>query len=86
MWRKDQVVSKMQKSGKRITKQRLIILDVILENKWSSCKEVYYEAAHRDSSIGMSTVYRTMSVLEEMGVLKRGYQYSAFIQDEALAG
>ncbi len=31
-----------------MTDQRKIMLDVILEGRWSSCKEIYYEASKRD--------------------------------------
>lgn len=75
MWQKEQIVSEFQRRGKRITQQRLVIFGVILEGRWNSCKEVYCEAAKRDPSIGLATVYRTISALEEIGVLNRGYQY-----------
>ena len=61
----------LQQNGKRITRQRKILLDVILNGKWECCKEIYYEAVKRDSSIGMATVYRMMATLEEIGVLER---------------
>ena len=61
MWQKKDIVNEFQRLGKRITKQRMVILDVILEQK--------------DSTVGLSTVYRTIRMLEEMGVLKRVYQY-----------
>lgn len=75
MWQKEQIVNEFQRRGKRITQQRLVIFDVILEGGWNSCKEVYCESVKRDPSIGMATVYRTLSILEEIGVLNRGYQY-----------
>ncbi len=75
MLQKEQVIEEFQKKGKRITQQRLVIFDVIFEQEWSSCKEIYWEAAKRDPSIGLSTVYRTVSALEELGILKRIYQY-----------
>lgn len=77
MWKKEQIVREFQKRGMRITKQRLVIFDVIADLEWINCKEVYYEAASRDSSIGLSTVYRTIRTLEEIGILKRGYRYAA---------
>ena len=61
----------LQHNGKRITKQRKIVLDIILNGQWECCKEIYYEAVKRDPSIGMATVYRMMSTLEEIGVLER---------------
>lgn len=77
MWRKEQMIERFKKSGKRITKQRQIIFDVILKMEWISCKEVYYEASRLDPSIGLSTVYRTMRTMEEVGILKCGYRYAA---------
>lgn len=60
----EQVEKALQQSGKRITQQRKILLDVILNGDWECCKEIYYEAVKRDSSIGMTT-------LEEIGVIER---------------
>ena len=39
---KAQIIGELQRKGKRITGQRKILLDVILEGNWSSCKEIYY--------------------------------------------
>ena len=72
---KEMIIRELQKNGKRITDQRRILLDVILEGKWSSCKEIYYMASKRDPSIGLATVYRMVAVLEEMGFLRKGYRY-----------
>ena len=77
MWEKEQVIDEFQKRGKRITQQRRMLLDVILEGRWTSCKDIYYEARKLDPNLGMATVYRTVSTLEEMGVLARTYQYSS---------
>ena len=76
MWQKEQIIAELQKRGKRITEQRKVLLDVILEGNWTCCKEIYYEAVKRDPSIGMATVYRMLSTLEEIGVLTRTYRYS----------
>ena len=76
MWQKEQIIAELQKRGKRITEQRKVLLDVILEGNWTCCKEIYYEAVKRDPSIGMATVYRMLITLEEIGVLTRTYRYS----------
>ncbi|MBU5459659.1 transcriptional repressor [Anaerostipes sp. MSJ-23] len=67
----EQVEKALQKNGKRITQQRKILLDVILNGQWECCKEIYYEAVKRDPTIGMATVYRMMTTLEEVGVMER---------------
>ena len=50
-------------------------LDIILENRCSSCKEIYAQAAKLDHSIGMATVYRLVKELERIGVLSREIVY-----------
>lgn len=74
MWQKEQVIVEFQRKGKRITQQRRMLLDVILEGNWSSCKDIYYEAKKKDSKVGMATVYRMVNMLEELGVLSRTFQ------------
>ena len=68
---KECVIQKLKDNGCRITKQRLILLDIILEGNCNSCKEIYYKAAKRDPSIGMATVYRMVQTLEEAGLIQR---------------
>lgn len=73
--RKEAVLQKLKERGGRITKQRRLILDIILEGKCSCCKEIYYQAIRKDSSIGMSTVYRMVNILEELGAINRNHVY-----------
>lgn len=73
--KKETVLQSLREHGCRITKQRQILLDVILEQECSSCKEMYYRANAIDSSIGMATVYRMVNVLEEIGVFSRKNLY-----------
>lgn len=72
---KEQIFEQLREKGCRITKQRAVLIDVILENKGGSCKEIYYKAIKRDGSIGISTVYRTVRELEKMGLISREYVY-----------
>ena len=72
---KENVLKKLKENGCRITKQRKIILDIILENRCSSCKEIYVQAAKMDQSIGRATVYRLVKELEKIGVLSRRIVY-----------
>lgn len=68
---KRQIINLLKENGFRITKQRLIVLDVILESDYNSCKEIYFKAAEEDDSIGIATVYRMVNILEELGVVSR---------------
>lgn len=72
---KENIIIKLKKNGCRITKQREMILDVILENRCSSCKEIYIKVTKMDESIGMATVYRLVKELEKINVLSREIVY-----------
>ena len=63
------IISKLRERGCRITRQRRIILDIILDEDCSCCKEIYYKACKQDPSIGAATVYRMVNTLEEIGVI-----------------
>lgn len=72
---KEAILLELRKSGCRITNQRKILIDAILENECASCKEIYYEAAKKDSGIGIATVYRMVKTLEDIGAIDRKNQY-----------
>ena len=69
------VLQRLKKNGFRITKQRKILLDIILQEECASCKELYYKAIAEDSSIGTATVYRMVNLLEEIGAISRKNMY-----------
>lgn len=68
---KEKILKKLREQGKRITRQRMIILDIILEESCSCCKEIYYKAVKVDASIGIATVYRMLNLMEEIGVIQK---------------
>ena len=69
------VLKELRRQGKRITGQRKIILEIILNQEWENCKDIYYEALKRDPSIGIATVYRMLDTLEETGILEKQCSY-----------
>ena len=60
---KDVVIQELKKRGCRITKQRRMLLEVILENECSCCKEIYYNASRLDPGIGSASVYRMYKIV-----------------------
>lgn len=72
---KDIIIQKLKECGCRITKQRLVLLDVILEGECTGCKEIYYKASKLDENIGTATVYRMINTLEEIGAIDRKNMY-----------
>ena len=72
---KEMVLQSLKENGCRITKQRKILLDIILQEECACCKEIYYKAASVDPSIGVATVYRMVNLLEEIGAISRKNMY-----------
>ena len=72
---RDLIVQQLRDAGCRITKQRLTVLDIILNGDPSCVKEIYREAIKVDKNIGSATVYRMVNTLEEIGVINRKNMY-----------
>ena len=72
---KEMVLQRLKDNGCRITKQRKMLLDVILQEDCASCKEIYYKAVAIDSSIGPATIYRMINLREEIGAISRKNMY-----------
>lgn len=69
--RLDEVIRQLKERGYRITSQRRLLLRIILENEYSSCKEIYFAAKQLDSKVGIATVYRTVQLLEDMELIHK---------------
>ncbi|WP_102830094.1 Fur family transcriptional regulator [Bartonella bovis] len=62
----------LQAAGLRITRQRRVILDILTDtDDHPNAFEIFQYANKIDSSISLSTVYRTMKTLEENGTIHR---------------
>ena len=66
-----EVLNQLKKAGYRITEQRKLLLYIILNNEYSSCKEIYYAAKKQDDKVGIATVYRTVQLLEDMELIHK---------------
>ena len=64
------VISLLKEKGFRITKQRKLIIDIILSSDGASCKEIYHKVITKDNTVGTATVYRMIRLLEDVGILK----------------
>lgn len=69
------IIQELKRNGCRITMQRKLLLEIILSDECSCCKEIYYRASKRDPAIGMATVYRMVKTLEEAGLIQRKNMY-----------
>ena len=67
----EEIYDRLKKNGLRITEPRKIIIDIIANEDYSCCKEVYFLAHKKDKSIGIATVYRMINILEDIGAISR---------------
>lgn len=71
----ESVLEKLKEKGFRTTRQRKLLIDIILENEFSNSKEIYFKAIKQDPTIGIATVYRMINALEEIGAINRKNMY-----------
>ena len=67
----EDVIRKMKENGHRITTQRKLLIQIILENEYSSCKEIYFAAKKKDQKVGKATVYQMVRLLEDMELIHK---------------
>ena len=72
---KDMILERLRSQGCGLTRQRQLILDIILEEDCSCCKEIYYKVQEKDRNIGPATVYRMVNMLEKIGAISRKNMY-----------
>ncbi len=83
---KEEICRKLREKGCRITKQREVMLDIILRGDCTSCKEIYQDASRIDPSIGFATVYRLVNLLEDMGVINSKNRFLVAGSQQVKAG
>ncbi len=64
-------LEKLKGRGLRLTAQREVLFRVIAENLGvpSTVQDIWGKTRYLDPSIGIATVYRTINLLAEMGVV-----------------
>ncbi|MFZ5351122.1 MAG: Fur family transcriptional regulator [Bacillota bacterium] len=66
-----ELIEKLKEKGFKLTAQRKSVVDIILENegKHLSAEEIYDLVKIKSPDIGLATVYRTMQILDEIGLV-----------------
>jgi Fe2+ or Zn2+ uptake regulation protein len=60
-----------QTTGRRMTSQRRLLLEVLTEcDDHLDAEGIYAQAKERDPNISLATVYRTLKVLKEAGIIQ----------------
>lgn len=68
---KERLLTVLKANKIKLTKQRRLVIDIILEKEFYTCKDIYQYASELDPNIGIATIYRMVKTLESMGVLNR---------------
>ena len=66
----DDLATRLRKQGLRLTPQRELILRAVDELRHATPDEVLAHVRTQVSSVNASTVYRTLEVLEELGLVR----------------
>lgn len=69
----DDLSERLRGSGKRLTPQRELILRAVEELGHATPDEVLAEVHKHSTSINISTVYRNLEVLEELGLVRHAH-------------
>src|SRR3954466_15305626 len=69
----DDLRTKLRDSGYRLTPQRELILDAVDTLGHATPDEVLAEVRKHSSALNISTVYRTLEVLEELGLVRHAH-------------
>ena len=70
--RKDHLEDLFHAAGRRLTHQRRIVLETLQRSKGHlEAQALYSRVKDRDPDISLATVYRTLAVLKEMGLVEQ---------------
>ena len=69
----DDLREKLRASGHRLTPQRELILDAVDTLGHATPDEVLAEVRKKSSALNVSTVYRTLEVLEQLGLVRHAH-------------
>ncbi|WP_299356310.1 Fur family transcriptional regulator [uncultured Shimia sp.] len=68
----DTILARCETKGLRMTEQRRVIAAVLQESSdHPDVEELYARASARDAGISLATVYRTVKLFEEAGILDK---------------
>lgn len=69
----DDLASKLHSLGYRLTPQRQFVLQAVEKLGHATPDEILAEVQSQSSAVNVSTVYRTLEVLEELGLVRHAH-------------
>ncbi|OXS54229.1 hypothetical protein B1A99_26945 [Cohnella sp. CIP 111063] len=70
MLSKETILAKMKEEGLRITPQRVRIIELLLELSHPTAERIYAGMAEKFPYVSQMTVYSTLKILKEIGVVR----------------
>jgi len=68
---KSNSIAAIRRHGRRLTRQRQLVLEILEESQEHLDAEALYERAKaRDPDIGLATIYRSLALLKETGLVQ----------------
>lgn len=73
MSRLEEIMARLQKHDYKLTPQRQLVVQALLRSSGEhlSAEEVYNMVKRESPDIGLATVYRTLDILSELGILHK---------------
>jgi Fur family ferric uptake transcriptional regulator len=69
---RDTLITQLNQHGYKLTRQRQAVVDVLtLANTRLTTAEVFAKAQRSCPDLGLTTVYRTLEILEQLGAIRR---------------
>lgn len=69
----DELAAKLREQGYRLTPQRQLVLRAVEKLGHATPDEVLAEVHAQSSAVNISTIYRTLEVLEELGLVRHAH-------------
>jgi Fur family transcriptional regulator, ferric uptake regulator len=69
----DELASRLHSLGYRLTPQRQLVLQAVEKLGHATPDEILAEVQQHASAVNVSTVYRTLEVLEELGLIRHAH-------------
>ena len=69
----DELASRLHSLGYRLTPQRQLVLQAVEKLGHATPDEILGEVQQHASAVNVSTIYRTLEVLEELGLVKHAH-------------
>jgi Fur family transcriptional regulator, ferric uptake regulator len=70
--RHEHEIQALRQQGYRLTRQRMLILDVLRDStRHMTADQIYSEVSRQNPEINLATVYRTLQWLHQIGMLRK---------------